>query len=86
MTVEEVTQDNITMYGTNWCYDTHRARHLLENHNIPYQWIDIDKDIEGRAFVEKVNQGMKRVPTIVFPDGSILVEPTNSQLSSKLGI
>ena len=41
---------------------------------------------EAMAFVEKVNQGKRIVPTIVFPDGDILVEPSNAQLAAKLGL
>lgn len=80
------TQGKIVMYGTNWCYDTRRARAILDQNNIPYQWIDIDQDMEGRKYVEKVNRGYRSVPTIVFPDGSILVEPSNTELSRKLGL
>jgi mycoredoxin len=47
-------------------------------------WYDIDHDNEARAFVEKTNQGQRRVPTIVFPDGSILVEPSDSELEKQL--
>lgn len=76
----------LVFYGTNWCPDSRRARRLLDNNHIPYQWIDIDADPEGRSYVEKVNNGMRSVPTIVFPDGSMLVEPSNQTLAEKLGI
>jgi mycoredoxin len=76
----------ITVYGTTWCGDTIRARAFLEKYNIIYQWIDIDKDLEGRKFVEKANKGNRSVPTIVFADGSILVEPAISDLAKKVGV
>ncbi len=73
------------IYGTSWCPDTARARQCLSRRNIPFVWCDIEKDKEGCAFVEKVNGGNRSVPTIVFPDGSILVEPSNFELEKKLG-
>ena len=76
----------IRVYGTSWCPDTTRARQCLDRHNLPYEWCDIEKDGDGCAFVEKVNQGNRSVPTIVFPDGSILVEPNNLTLEKKLGV
>lgn len=76
----------LTVYGTAWCGDTRRARAFLDQNHIPYQWIDIDRNLEARRFVEKVNNGYRSVPTIVFPDGSILVEPTTFALAQKLGI
>ena len=75
----------IRVYGTSWCPDTARARGCLNSLKISYSFCDIEKDKEGCAFVEKVNQGRRIVPTIVFPDGSILVEPSISQLEQKLG-
>lgn len=76
----------IIVYGTTWCYDTFRAKKILDKNNIPYTWIDIDKDMEGRKFVEETNHGYRSVPTIVFPDGTILVEPSNADLLAKLGL
>jgi mycoredoxin len=74
----------IILYGTRWCGDTRRARRILDDNDIPYEWVDIDQDIDGRRYVEKVNRGFRSVPTILFPDGSIMVEPSNEQLRNKL--
>ncbi|HVP21883.1 MAG TPA: glutaredoxin domain-containing protein [Anaerolineaceae bacterium] len=79
-------QTDIIMYGTTWCGDTRRARRFFDEHNIPYKWIDIDQDMAARKLVEEINHGFRSVPTIIFPDGSKLVEPTTSQLAAKLGI
>lgn len=79
-------ETQIVLYGTTWCYDTFRAKKILDKNNIAYQWIDIDKDMDGRKFVEETNHGYRSVPTIVFPDGSILVEPSNDELLTKLGL
>jgi mycoredoxin len=76
----------IIMYGTTWCGDTRRARRFLDQNNIQYKWIDIDQDLEARKFVEEVNHGFRSVPTIIFPDGSMLVEPATSKLAEKLGL
>ena len=76
----------IIMYGTTWCGDTRRARRFMDEHNIQFKWFDIDQDPQARKFVEEVNHGFRSVPTIIFPDGSMLVEPSTSQLAEKLGI
>jgi hypothetical protein len=47
---------------------------------------DIDEDDEGGRIVMSINHGNRSVPTIVFPDGSTLVEPSDSELKSKLNI
>ena len=74
----------ITLYGTVWCSSTWFARNFLDERQIPYQWIDIDQDPQAAAYVEEVNRGYRSVPTIVFPDGSILVEPSQSELEHEL--
>ena len=75
---------NITVYGTSWCWDCRRARQFLDSHGVDYQWVNIDQDKTGEQYVLNTNQGMRSVPTIVFPDGSVLVEPSNAQLAGKL--
>jgi mycoredoxin len=72
------------MYGTSWCPDCARAKQVLARQNVAYDWIDIEKDQEAAAYVQKVNGGYKSVPTILFPDGSTLVEPDNATLLKKL--
>ena len=76
----------IVVYGTNWCGDCRRARQFLDKHGIEYEFINIDKDKEAEQFVRKTNNGMRSVPTIIFEDGSILVEPSPMTLAQKLDV
>jgi len=46
----------------------------------------VDVDPEGMRLMEKVNNGKQIIRTIVFGDGSVLVEPTNAELAAKLGL
>jgi len=81
-----MADEKIKVYGTSWCGDCHRAKTFLENHQINFDWIDIEKDPEAVKFVEEINHGYRSVPTLVFPDGSTLTEPSTYQLSKKLGL
>jgi mycoredoxin len=81
-----MTETILTVYGTKWCGDCRRTQRFLEDYRIDYQFINIDTDKKGEQYVLKVNRGLRSVPTIVFPDGSILVEPSNTQLAEKLQI
>jgi thioredoxin reductase (NADPH) len=76
----------ITIYSTVWCPDCKRAKRFFAENRIAYQNIDIEQDPAAMDFVEKTNNGMRVIPTIVFPDGSVLSEPSNAQLAEKLGI
>ncbi len=77
---------NITVYGAPWCPDCERSEQFLGEQRVPYNWVDIDQDEEGRRYVQQANNGKQIIPTILFGDGSILVEPSNAELASKLGI
>ncbi|MCL2706792.1 MAG: glutathione S-transferase N-terminal domain-containing protein [Dehalococcoidia bacterium] len=74
----------IKMYGTEWCPDCALAKYVFDQRGISYKWIDISTDSEAVAFVEKTNNGNRSVPTIIFPDGTVLVEPSKSVLEKKL--
>ena len=76
----------ITMYPTSWCGDCKRSKAFLDEKGVDYDEVDIEKDARAAKFVEKVNHGNRSVPTIVFDDGSTLVEPTNEELEKKLGL
>lgn len=76
----------ITMYGANWCADCRRAKRFLDEHRVSYDWVDVEEHPEAKALVEERNHGAAIIPTIVFPDGSHLTEPSDEELATKLGL
>ena len=86
MSDPRLTPEIITLYGTGWCPDCKRSKQFFGEQRVPYHYVDIDQDAESMAFVERTNNGMRSIPTIIFPDGSVLVEPSNAQLAEKLGM
>jgi thioredoxin reductase (NADPH) len=78
--------DHITVYGAPWCPDCRRSKSFLMDQRVPYRWVDIDADADGRAYVERLQNGGRTIPTIVFEDGSYLLEPSNAELAHKLGL
>ena len=76
-------QDTIKLYVTTWCGDCRMAKRWFDSHGIPYEYINIEQDPEAAEYVIQVNGGMRSVPTIVFPDGSVLVEPNARELAAK---
>ena len=79
-----MSNQQITVYGTPWCGDCKRALRVLDQYQASYQYVNIEVDESARSYVEQVNRGFQSVPTIVFPDGSVLVEPSSSVLTQKL--
>lgn len=85
-TITDAHANHIKLYGTVWCSDCKRSKKFLGEQRVHYDYVDIEEDEAGAAIVEKLNDGHKSVPTIVFPDGSFLVEPNNAELAIKLGL
>jgi glutaredoxin-like protein len=76
--------NEIVVYGAPWCGDCKRAQRVLDRHGARYRWIDVDEDPEAAREVVRINRGLRTIPTILFPDGSVLVEPTDPELAAKL--
>ena len=77
------TQD-IKFYSTSWCGDCRRSRKVFQALGVSFTDIDIEENPEAAEIVRKVNRGAQSVPTIIFPDGAVLVEPSNAVLEQKL--
>ena len=76
----------LRVYGAKTCSDTLRARRLLDDNGIAYQWFDVDEDAEALSLIRSVNNGNRTTPTIFFEDGSVQFEPSNEALSAKLDL
>jgi thioredoxin reductase (NADPH) len=76
----------ITLYGATWCPDCRRSKAFLAAQHIEYDYIDLEEHPEAVSVVLSLNAGSQTIPTIVFPDGSHLSEPTNEELAAKLGL
>ncbi|HEX9037872.1 MAG TPA: glutaredoxin domain-containing protein [Ktedonobacterales bacterium] len=74
----------IVMYTTSWCGDCRRAKRVFADLGVPYIEINIEETPLAAEVVRRFNDGMQSVPTIVFPDGALLTEPSNQALAAQL--
>ena len=72
------------VYQTRWCGDCRMARRIFEEQGVEYTSIDIDKDDDARHRVMEINGGYRSVPTIIFPSGLVMVEPSAPELLNAL--
>jgi thioredoxin reductase (NADPH) len=82
----KLNPSGIMVYSAVWCPDCKRAKQFFGEQRVAYTNVDIEQDERAMAFVEQVNKGMRSIPTIIFPDGEVLVEPSNAELAAKLGL
>ena len=77
-------EPEITMYTTPWCGDCYVAKRTMRRLGVGYREIDISNDATARDEVQRINGGLRRVPTILFPSGRIVVEPSAPELERVL--
>ena len=82
----QLPYDGIRVAGAMWSPAAHTVKEFLTRHQIPYRWLDVESDAHARALVEEHNQGALKLPTVFFPDGAVLVEPTIQQIAEKTGL
>ena len=80
------SENPIRIYGTDGCSDCRHAQLFLDRHKLIYEWIDISLSKDAETFVIQANNGICRIPTIVFTDGSILIEPSDIELAAKIKV
>lgn len=75
----------IRVLGHRWSPLTHQIKEFLAKNQVPYQWMDIEKDAETRPLLQSTHASKDQLPVVVFPDGSSLIQPTMFQVAEKVG-
>lgn len=83
-----IEYDGIRVAGALWSALSHDVKDFLARHQIPYLWMDIERDEKALAEVEKINGEGKGhdIPIVFFPDGTHLIKPDTRQLADKVGL
>jgi mycoredoxin len=54
----------IVVYTTPWCRECKIAKRFLEERGIAYEEVDIEQHPEAAEYVMRLNDGMRKVPTL----------------------
>lgn len=81
-----IPYEGIRVAGTLWSASSHSIKDFLARSQIPYQFLDIERDAEARALVEQTDNETYRLPVIFFPDGTVLIEPSLTEVAEKAGL
>lgn len=81
-----IEYEGIRVAGTLWSQTSHEVKEFFARYQIPYQFLDIEKDAKSRMLVEGALNGEVKIPTVFFPDGSFLTQPTARELAVKVGL
>jgi mycoredoxin len=74
----------LIMYTTSWCGFCRNLKKQLARAGIEIAEVDIEHDEAAASYVMSVNGGNQTVPTIVFPDGAALTNPSAAQVRARL--
>jgi len=74
----------IVMYSTTWCGYCRQLKRQLVEQGIVFSEVNIEQTPGAAEFVMSVNGGNQTVPTVLFPDGSTLTNPSLSQVRAQL--
>ncbi len=77
---------SLTMYSTPWCGYCHRLGSQLRRAGIGFDVVDIEQDPASASVVARVNDGNLTVPTLVFPDGTALTNPSVARVQQQLAV
>ena len=86
MSTVPIPYGGIRVVGTLWSAKSYYVKDFLARSQVPYQWLDMEKSKEARDLLELDSGKDFRLPTLFFPDGSVLVDPDLSTLANKVGM
>ncbi|MGJ3509206.1 mycoredoxin [Enemella sp. A6] len=75
---------DLTLYVTSWCPYCASLTESLAERGVVWREVDVDRDRQAAEKVKKINGGNRVVPTVEFPDGTTMTNPTGAQVVSKL--
>jgi thioredoxin reductase (NADPH) len=78
--------DGIRVAGTLWSAGSHAIKDFLARSQIPYQFLDIERDAEAKSLVDQANESEHRLPVVFFPEGDVLIEPSLTEVAEKAGL
>jgi thioredoxin reductase (NADPH) len=78
--------DRIRIVGHRWSRESHEARDFLARNQVPYRWLDVERDDEGGRIVAAAADGGTVLPLVLLPDGGVLRGPTVEELAEAAGV
>jgi thioredoxin reductase (NADPH) len=78
--------EGVRVIGHRWSRQAHDIKDFLARNQVPYLWLDIDSNAEAAKLLDTLQRTAADLPIVVFPDGSVEVQPTVILLAQKIGL
>jgi thioredoxin reductase (NADPH) len=79
-------EEEVRVIGHRWSARVHELKNFLARSRVPYRWLDVERDDSALTTAEAAVPGVERFPVVLFPDGSVLVDPDVRAMAEKLGL
>jgi thioredoxin reductase (NADPH) len=79
----------LRVLGERWSPRSYALREFLARHQVPFRWLDVekaDRDSEVQSALRALGSNASRLPAVLFPEGTQLLEPSNSELAERIGL
>src|SRR5271169_6111047 len=79
----------LRVLGERWSPRAYELREFLARHQVPFRWLDVekaDRDSEVQSALRTLGSNSNRLPAVLFPEGTQLLEPSNSELAERIGL
>lgn len=78
--------NTLTLFGAHWCPDCRNMKQFLGEIDVSYDWVDVEEDPDANTRIAELNNGKRVIPTLLLEDGRVLVNPSNADLATALGL
>ncbi len=82
-------QGGLRVLGERWSPRSYELREFLARHQVPFRWLDVekaDRDGEVQAALSRLGSDASKLPAVLFPEGTQMLEPSNSELAERIGL
>ena len=76
----------IKIVGDRWSPQGHALRDFLARSQVPYRWLDVERDAEAKRLLASAEFTPDDLPAVVFEDGSKLSKPSQGEVAQKAGL
>lgn len=76
----------IRVIGDRWSADSHRIKDFLARNQVPYRWLDIERDEQAKELIAYAKVADLCLPLVLFPDGESQKKPSNLAIAEKIGL
>lgn len=82
----DIPFEGIQLAGAQWSSNCYEIKEFMSRNQIPYKWVDIDKDESMLELVKSLTDDTTRLPIVFYPDGSHSIQPSIQSIADKMGL